>query len=53
MRVNYRMMMLWAGLFMGLLGFTTATQGDFEGRTVVVMFEFVAAVLLFYWAIFS
>lgn len=45
-------MLALAGLFMAMLAISTAFQGYFEHAWVVVAFQFVAAALLLYWAIF-
>jgi len=50
--INYRVMLALAALFMALLAIATALQGYFEHGYVVVAFQFVAASLLLYWAIF-
>lgn len=44
-------MMALAGLFMALLAITTAVQGMFEHAWIVILFEFIASLLLLYWAI--
>jgi len=51
MTVNYRYMLLLAALFMGSLAVMTAIQGYAMVGTTVVIFEFVAAALLLYWAV--
>jgi hypothetical protein len=44
-------MLALAGLFMALLAIATAVQGMFDHSWIVVAFQFVASVLLLYWAI--
>jgi len=50
--INYRLMLGLAAFFMILLAIATAMQGYLEHSGIVVAFEFVAAALLLYWAIF-
>jgi len=50
MSINYRHMLLLGALFMGSLAVMTMFQGYAEVGATVVIFQFIAAALLLYWA---